>query len=294
MKSLITIDPVSEKGKNFDRFCELVQIFQTKGFFNRTSIASVIHGSLYSLPLSWYHEMKGKYAEEALQNIKKACSGKFVFESAKVIYSESHADEILIQQLCRYGRSTGTDLLVVSSNERRGLPYWLLGSFSETAVLTATLPVLVIKPQLRKTELSPEVRFLLAIDVAAPLNKKTMKWISKLANSVDAHIDIIYIKPRSRIFVDISQERKNTNDANRVLSKVQAHFKEHGVKSKTGILEESKSVAHTLADFAEKKHCWLIITTDAERSKKLKLLLGSTARRILKLTKRPFLSLRVG
>lgn len=294
MKSaLITIDPISEKGKSFDRFCELVQTFQRKGFFHKTSIASVIHGSLYMIPLSWYQEMKGKYAEEALHSIKKNCADKFEFESAKVLYSDSHANEILVKQLCRYSRSKGIDFLVVSSNERRGLPYWILGSFSETAVLTSTLPVLVIKPQLHTNELSRAVRFLLAVDVAAPPNSKTVKWVANLANSVDAHIDIIYTKPGSRIVADILQQKNNRDDANRVLRKLQVNFKAAGVKSKIGVLEESKSVAHTLVDFAEKMQSWLIITTDAERPKAMKLLLGSTARRILNLTKRPFLSLHI-
>lgn len=291
--ALITVDPISEKGKSFDRFCELVQLFQSKGFFNKTSIASIIHGSLYMIPLSWYQEMKGKYADEAIQNIKKNCTGKFEFESAKVLHSDSHANEVLVKYLSRYGRSKGIDCLVVSSNERRGLPHWILGSFSETAVLTSTLPVLVIKPQLSKTELSWEVRVLLAIDVAAPLTKKAVKWIAKLANSVDAHIDIIYTNPRSRILTDILQQKKNINEANLILRKIQDDFKTEGVKSKIGILEESKSVAHTLVDFAEKRQSWLIITTEVERPKSLKLLVGSTARRILKLTKRPFLRLHI-
>lgn len=291
--ALVTVDPVSEKERSFDKFCELVRIFQNMGFFSSTTIASVIHGSLYTVPLSWYQEMKGKYAQEALQGIQKACTGRFKFETAKVLFANTHVNEILVQQLCQYGHRRGASLLVVSSNERKGLPHWILGSFSETAVLTATLPVLVMKPHFSVAELSRKIHFLLAVDTAAPPSNKAVHWIAKAARAVDAHIDLIYIEPSRRVFVDALQQRKIKNEANQILKKVQSAFKSESVKSEFHIYEESKSVAHTLVAVGDKRKTWLIIATAAPRSLKRKLLLGSTARRMLTLTKRPFLSLRM-
>lgn len=291
--ALVTVDPISEKGRSFARFCELIRIFQNKGFFRKTSIASVIHGSLYTVPLSWYQDMRERYASEALQNIQEACGGRFKFETAMVLLSETSANEGLVYQLCRYGQRKKAEILVVSSNERKGLPHWILGSFSETAILTATLPVLVIKPHLHLTDLSREIRFLLAVDIAAPPSSKDVHWIARMAKTVKAHIDVIYIEPIRRVIVDAFPQRANKNGANRVLRTVRAAFDSVGIKSNIDILKESKSVAHTLVEFAEQRKIWLIITTAPERSKTRKLLLGSTARRILRLTKHPFLSLRL-
>lgn len=293
ISALVTIDPTSEKGRSFAKFCELVRIFQNKGFFGKTSIASVIHSSLYMVPLSWYQNMRGKYAKEALQDIQKTCNGRFKFETAKVLLSYTHVNESLVKQLCRYGQRRGVELLVVSSNERKGLPHWILGSFSETAVLTATMPVLVIKPYLHEIDLSHEIRFLHAVDIAAPPSNKEVHWIARMARTANAHIDVIYTDPSVRVLADDLQQTKNMNEATRVLKTVQATFNSEGIKSKINILKESRSVAHTLVEFAEKRKTWLIITTAPERTTTRKLLLGSTARRILTLTKHPFLSLRL-
>lgn len=293
MSALVAIDPTSEKGKSFERFTAVLRLFQQKEILSNASIAAAIHGALYAVPHQWYREMKGKFAKEALDSITKACTGRFVFDGAKVLQSDVQSNEGLVAKLAGYGRRSGHDLLVVSSNERTGLPHWILGSFSETAALTAPMSVLAIKPHLAESDFPPEARFVVTVDAAVPPSKKTLQWIGRLAKSADAHVHLVYVEPRERPLVDSLQKRQPKNLAETVLKGIARDLREAGVQSTVDILSESKSIAHTVVDLAEVQKAWLTITLSAERSAVRKLLLGSTARRVLSLTKRPFLSLRL-
>lgn len=57
--------------------------------------------------------------------------------------------------------------------------------------------------------------------------------------------------------------------------------------------DEEVSVGHTIAKISNKSKSWIIVTTSAKRKKVRRLLLGSRARQMLALTKRPFLSIRL-
>lgn len=290
--TIVAIDPISENGKQFEKFCAIIRAFQDKGVFSRTSIASIIHGSLYSVPLGWYHEMKHELAAEALSRITGSCRERIDFDSAKVLLSDSHLNEDLVSQISKYAHRAKHQLLVVSSHSRKGLPRWILGSFSETAALTATLPVLVIKPALAEQDFSRVVRFVLAIDTTSPPSQKHLQWIVKLAKPANAHVDVVYVEPRPRQLIDSLYKRKPKSDAEKILKAFVRDLRANGVNSRLEIRNETKSVAQTIADYAEERKSWLCVTVNANRSATRKLLIGSTARKILSLSNRPFLSLR--
>lgn len=141
VSALVAIDPTSEKGKNFERFCSILRLFQQKGILSQTSIASTIHASL-----------------------------------------------------------------------------------------------------------SKDVRFVLSVDAAVPMPKKSLRWIIKLAKAVSAHVDIVYVEPRLRPLIDSLQKRQPKNMADKVLKAISQEFRAAGVSSKVEILEESKTIAHTITE----------------------------------------------
>ncbi len=294
MKSaLVGLDPTVKKNPTLDRFLELLCLYKSRGVFARTSIASIVNPSSYAVPSSAYRELKGQYVKEAKHRIKRAIQGSLDLDPIYVLASDSQANETHVQQLTRYARRLNADALVLSSNDRSGVPYWFLGSFSETAALTAGIPVVVIKPSLAAADLSRDVRFVLAVDAAAPPNATAVRWIAELTKSAKGKLDLVYVIPKRRVVIDALQERKNEEEVEKVLAKLKASFQSNGVHAQTKAITESKSVAQAIADYAEDAKAWLTITTAPERSGVRKLLLGSTARKILSLTRRPFLSLRL-
>jgi len=293
-KALITLDSTSCSGRSFDRFCSAVKIFQDKNIIpNSASIASIYHAALTPLSLKLYSENKSRLLGEAIQTIKLAAKNRFYFESARVLHSDFSASEDHVEQLSKYAKRIEADILVAGSSDRSGLPYWFLGSFSETAALRASVPVLILKPFLHSLNLSKDPKFILTVDVAAPPSGKMVAWMADLAEKAKASLLITYVIPRYRLFVDPLQERQSRAQAIQRLEDLQSKFISLGVPAKIKVLDESKSIAHTISNFADESGAWMIVTTAADRSAHRKLLLGSRARHILALTKRPFLSMRL-
>lgn len=290
---LVALDPTLKKNSSLDRFLEILRLFKSRGIFSIRSVASVVNPSLYALPFSVYREAKERLIKEAKHNIEAALQGKMDFLPIHVLTSDSQATEPHVNQLARYANRLSADALILASNDRSGLPYWFLGSFSETAALMSKVPVFIIKASLDKSDFPNEVRFVFAVDVAAPPSANAVRWISDLAKPSGARIELLCVKPKKRVLIDSLQQRKSGEEAGRVLKTLEASFKSNGVQTRSRVLDESKSVAHTVADFADEIRASLTIVTGVERTSARKLLLGSTARKILTLTRRPFLSLRL-
>lgn len=289
--ALISIDPSINKTNSFERFCRIINHYQTKGFFTRLSVASAIHPSLFPHPISWYDELKEQFMGEAYEKVKASCEGNFKYSSIKVLSSNSSGAEDLVTVISSYARRRGDEILIMASSDKKGLPYWILGSFSETASLTAPLPVLIIKPY--NITFSRSVRIVLAVDVSAPPSSQTLVTIAGLAEKANAHVDLVYANTSTTNILkkNLSDPRDN-KEARIILKDLQSKLLSLKIKSNIKLLMGVDSVAHAIADYAEETQAWLTITTEVKRTKSRKLLLGSTSRRILKLTKRPFLSMR--
>ncbi|MGE3682183.1 MAG: universal stress protein [Bdellovibrionales bacterium] len=294
MKSaLIAIDPMVLKGKAFERLCEMIRRFQDEGLFSRAFVVSVIQPSQFLMPYADFRKDKDELAREAQANVKRACSGKFEFSSVRVLQAVSDTNEEIVDLLSKHSKRFGVDVLVVGSNDRRGLPYWFLGSLSETASLTAKIPVLVLKNSAFQVRLPQKPNFVVAVDVAAPPQAQQISWLVRLAKVTDASVHLIYVEPLVRPVIDRLQQRKNHEEATRILKRMEGAIKSSGVFVHASIREETRSIAHTIVEFAEEKRASLTLVTTPKRSKVRKLLLGSNARHVLALTKRPLLSLRM-
>lgn len=293
--ALIAIDPISEKGKSFERFCEIVHLLQKGRVIGDSTLVSVLHASLYAMPAAWYRESKSKIAKEAMQTLHEICRNRIEFVDAKVLHAESADNESLVEHVSRFGRREDRELLVVASNDRSGLPQWILGSFSETAALTSKLSVLVIKPHLKTTDFSTKPRLVVAVDVEAPPTPKELRWIARLCLASGAKLDMVYAMPR-RFAGPFHEDDIRQPNPTPALKALRLALKKEGVSASVAALDTEngkRPLEKTISDFADARKAWGIITISAKRSRARALFLGSTTRRLLARTKRPFLSLRL-
>jgi nucleotide-binding universal stress UspA family protein len=286
-------DPVPKRPKSFDSYVRQIRLFQQKGIIPRSTIASMIYSSLYLVPLSWYSENKNRYAKEAKRDLEELCAGLFEFDQIKVLKADSSSQSYLAEKLSKYVKRIQSDLLVVLSSNREGLPYWVLGSFSETLALTADQPIMVLKSHTRESDFSTKVRILVALDVAASYSAQEIGWLIKLAKNSNAHVDLVYAKPRRAKFLDSVRLPKEQKEAESKMAAISSVFRKAGVTVTIAVLSESDSVAKAIVEYADKRQSWVLVTISTQRQWFRRLLLGSTARKILSLTKRPFLSLRL-
>lgn len=285
MKSvLVCVDPAVPHRRHFQKYCNQIELFQKEGFFFRTTAISIIHPAMYAVPMKWYQELKSKYVKEAARHIEEICKGCFRYDQVKVIHSDSSVTEDLVHKLSRFGKSHHHDLLIFSTSARKGLPLWFMGSFSGSASLTAQLPVMILKPQADLSQFSRDPRMVLAVDPDITDHPKAVKWVIDSLKHTSTEVDIIYVR---------HQNASPKNKQEEVLKNIQKKFNDHDIKSRIHMLSESKSVAHTIVHFADKRKSWAIVTLNSPGSKFRKLIMGSSARQVLELTKRPFLNVRV-
>jgi nucleotide-binding universal stress UspA family protein len=293
-KAVIALSPREDPEQDLGHFYETLRLFQDRGFFAETTIASVIHPFLYLMPNQWFKDMRGRLAKEAHEYLERSAKDRFRFQSIKILQASTDTLEALVTILSRFASRSGSDVLVTASNDRTGFPLWLLGSFSETAALTARHPILVIKPHMSPQDFAPSPHMVVCIDVTAPPSTQVLRWIAQAAGAGGAAIDLVYVKTKRRPILDVIQPSKAPKDPQKILDGIQAKLQKAGLQVSVSVLEEGSSLAQTLVDFAEQKQTWAILTVAAARSTLQKLMLGSNARRILTLTQRPFLSLRLG
>src|SRR5690606_35004459 len=120
------------------------------------------------------------------------------------------------------------------------------------------------------------------------------RWVATLANSANADVDIVYVKPRQGKFLKAAPVSKENRDVDKTLASFASELKKSGVSSSRSILKSSGSTAQTIIQHSAKRKSGKIVTICTRRKGFRRLLMGSTERRVLSLTKRPFLSVRFG
>lgn len=292
-KALIAIDHLNIDEDASEHFFDAVNFFELKGIFSQATIASVVHASQFLMSYSLYTKHTEELAREVGESVRIKCSGRFQFSKVKVIKSESHHNEDVVEHLSKYGRRSGMDMMVFGSSDRKGLPHWFLGSISETASLTARLPVLIFKPKMSSLDFSRVTNFVVAIDVSAPPSPSAITWISKLAKGSDAKIHLLYVEPKRKSLIGGLRDEPSSVTANRVLRRIQNALEKENLSVGCHIRKETTSVPHVIVSFCDERKSLLAVMTSPERSKARRLFLGSTSRQVLALTSRPFLSLRM-
>ena len=79
------------------------------------------------------------------QQLKK--QGLEGLAAPKVIFADGSATQRAVTALIAHAKKTKCDLIAVSSNARKGVSRFFLGSFAETLALQSPIPLLVVSPQ---------------------------------------------------------------------------------------------------------------------------------------------------
>jgi nucleotide-binding universal stress UspA family protein len=222
-----------------------------------------------------------------------SCLGRFDFDSVQILKGSASSNQYLVEKMSENLRRTKTDLLVVLSNNRTGLPHWFLGSFAETAALAATCSVLVVKPHVKGLEFSSKPSLTVALDASAQYTPKHIKWIADFALPAKARIDVVCVKPGSKGVLSHLRKPKDPKLAIGEIKKFDRALKQLGLVTTLSFIGEKGSVAETISSFADRRKSSVVLTIATERKAARRILIGSTARRVLTLTKRPFISLRL-
>ncbi len=287
------LDPRPKDKRGFDSYARLIRQFQGKGLISHSTVVSLVHPGLYMVPSSWYQENKHTYAFQARREVETQCREQFDYSDISILVADEPSSQFLVEKLSAFAKKLQSDLLVVLSSNRSGLSYWFLGSFSETAALTAKVSVLVLKPQIKSSDFSKNVRMVVALDLDVTYSTREITKIIDWAKKAKSHVDLIYAQRKSTVLSPSLRSSNKQRDAENKLNKIASYFKKANVRTSVVVIDKENSTAEAIVKYADSRKAWMILTISTERAFSRKLLLGSTARRILSLTKRPFLSLQL-
>lgn len=300
-RAVIAIEPLlanlraAEKlSPNIDSYTQQIHALQERHVIPISSVVSIIHPGLFLAPISWYVQNEFRYASEVKSALERVCTGRFNFDAVRVLAGEDSTNQLMVELLDEYAGDVGSGLLVVLSTNKVGVPYWSIGSFAETAALTANLPVLVIKPNSPPAVKLKELRLLLAVDAAAAYTKGELDWLAELCKKTAPHVDLVHVKSIRGSFLNFLDNSTDPVTPDSVLDSFKEAVEPYTLSTSVHVLENSNSVAECITEFAKQRNSHLIITVAKHRNSLSRLLLGSTARKILSYSNRPFLNVQLG
>ncbi len=295
MKSaVLAVTPtLSEKPVELKRLCRQIRELQNRGLLGSVSIASVMHPDLYPYPASYYQLMKFGLTHQNRERLESYMRKWFKFGKVHMLSTPSSENATLAERLSDFARKRQAEVLVVNQSGARGWIGKLFSRVAEATAFSAALPVLVLNSDHEEELASSEARILFAIDPQSTPSDAELGYVVNAAKLMAAEVHLLYVRPANRSFAKKLRERLPASTAMRELRRLETYFRERGVRGRSVMVEEDESVASAIEQYAEDNLVCLSVVTSPVRPFFRKFLLGSTVKRLLRVSKRPVFVLRV-
>lgn len=284
MKAMLAVDPKYSKDQLNSSLMSQLSKLKEQGIITSLSGCTVIHPALYSGPIRWFEELKKSFQSDMERDLSLKVKAKLAVDAIKVLVSSSSTTEDVAQKFVSNAEKEGTELSVIFGSNQKQFPHWFLGSFTEIAIQMARTSILVLKPQLKESQLASKPVFVVAIDTTAKVSPKVFAQLLKMAKTAHAGLHFVSVLPPLM--------KKSTAETTlEALHRIQKKFTASGIVTHAKVLPASSSVAQAIVDHADDLGAWGLITLACERSKLRRFFLGSTTKKILVATRRPFFHL---
>lgn len=276
-----------ERPENLDRLCQQVSALQERGVLGSVSVASVMHPDLYPYPASYYQLVKFGLLHQSRAQLEGFMKKKFKFKKVHMLTSPSSENTTLAEALSEFAKKRRADVLVVNRPAHRGLFSKLFSRVAEVTAFSADLPVLVLNSEFEAELLNSEPRILLGIDPKVAPSEAELAQVISAAKLMGAEVHLAHVRPASRTPSDMYNGRTPASIVMRKLRSLEYQLRAEGVRARSVMLEEDESVAASIEQYAEDNRICMTAVTSPVRPFLRKILLGSTARKLLRLSRRP-------
>ena len=154
-------------------------------------ILSAPYANPVGTPKSDYEQAYLALAEKRLLELKRTC-GLDGIEDGKILINHQGTVRKDVEMLASYARSRGADALAVSTHGRRGAPRFFMGSFAETLLLTANMPVFSVNPQ---SQVNEKIRKILVPTDFFARSESTLEKVLALGKAWNATVTLFYKEP---------------------------------------------------------------------------------------------------
>jgi nucleotide-binding universal stress UspA family protein len=204
--------------------------------------------------------------------------------------------------LSDYALKSGADLILVNSHGRTGFKRLFLGSFAEALLHRSHVPVLVVG---QKNSIASKLQRIIFPTEFGDHSKELFRQAMDVAHQVGAQIQLLHVIPQpdqpvldfdfqstmrvlggEQVPYQIYREHHIQHQARRARS--WAEFSEHrGVKVETVIDTESDTVSDAILKLSRKNAIGRIIIMEAQSSALRDSILGSTTKKVIRLSSCP-------
>lgn len=141
------VDPFEEEDELVRKTAQVLKAFNHDLSAQIEPVYVMNPGQFQVLPSVWpdWHQACQPQVDQALAERLKKIAVPGLLPHRVLIESGSFQRE-LVNQVLSYAEKSGSQLLVLPTHARKGVPRWFLGSFAETLILRSTLPVLTVNP----------------------------------------------------------------------------------------------------------------------------------------------------
>ncbi len=187
--------------------------------------------------------------------------------------------------------SSGADLIAMSCNGWTGLASGMVGSVAERLLYTATVPILIFKPNAndgRESAVSTISSIIVGLD-GSKLAEQAISHAASLSKSLKAGITLASATAASTRFEDEAVVEQLNEPPRKYLSNVAAPLEKQGLD--VSIYISGGTAARELLDLASKSEQPLLVVTTRGRSGFTRWSLGSVTDRVVRSANCPVLAI---
>ncbi|HEX9794065.1 MAG TPA: universal stress protein [Planctomycetota bacterium] len=246
--------------------------------------------------LDW--EISRAEAEEYLGRLKERAGGKEQPIGSAVL--QGHAAE----QILRFARERGVDLIAVASHGEKGITGWTLSSTAEKIVARAGTSLLIVPSTWAAGQGGIGASFrriFLPLD-ASPRAECVIPALTSLARSQAATLILAHVVPGPELTRSIPPSgqdlelvrqltSRNERVARQYIGRMRAHLMSEALEVQ-GFVEPGGDVRQTLCDLADREHADLIVISAHGSASTQVNGYGSTARHLISHARVPLLVVR--
>lgn len=292
-QAVVAVTPtLSDEPEKMERLCRQINALQKLGVLGSVSIASVMHPDLYPYPASYYQLLKFGLSHHNRDRLEGFMKKRFQFQKVHMLSAPSSENYTLAESLSDFARKSRADVLVVSQSGNLRWQKRLLGRVSEATAFSATLPVLVLSTEHCLENAASDPKILFGIDPRVMPTEAELKQLVKAAGLMRAEVHLVHVRPANRVFSEAFGKPIPVGIVMKRLHRLEFQLRAEGIRARSVILEEGASVAASMEKYAKNNHIAIAAVTTPARPLLRRFLLGSTARRLLKASRRPVLLVR--
>lgn len=278
---MLALNPMAGESASTETLCAQLRHFESRGLVDEVYVVSVVHKSYFPFSSEIYKERHDEIVNDIQESLASGLKGRLEYQGIQILEAPTSTDDDVVHTISEWIFRKRMNILILGVNGHQNLEHGSLGGIPSTAAFLSPVPLLVINVAENRYKIESTPAILLAVDVEQPPSLKVLRRFAKIIAPLQAHVHLVHILRKRKLFGPRVRHVANFDKARRVLLDTAHQLQNLGMECSMEIIKEHRSVAHTLANYAERHKIWITAVTSPIRDLKYRLLWGSTTHNLL-------------